>query len=1145
MQKNNHFSFNSIRVIFMVFILTFIVFSNANHVFCETEGVNISLKVSVSVYADSYTYTLTSYIDSDSEEHFFSQGNEVFRNQKESPTLLSNEEIKQWAVATASARKSDEFLKNTNVTINLYYLDNDLKETMPDKVETFYIANVTDVYVDDSYIQNAIGSSGDIFEEQIKSFNNIHKDGISFTSYNMRNLVLEFQSEMKSSAKSYNFTKNQKDNGIKGRVTMFALECAMSRELSFNILNDIINSSSPVNGDNIIYGYANGTYTAENLVNDLIPILIQADEEDLVSGATYARGNITDYYLASIGGINGDAISSGSVGAGGLIGSGFLHVLSGTFTPLVRDISNSIAYDVSWGIVDILSKVDESILDFSPSIDRFLGYFGGLNANNEYAEDSQIFNLNKLFFYLGGILALLIFVVTLFKIIINPENLSDEDKNRDIVEIVVRFGIVMLAIYLGRSIISTVYTLSQNIWDWCFVDAGSKFQISRDMDSFVLYKTVSLVTYNYFNIEWSYEVIGVLFNLAIGIIVLKNVLMLFMEAVERYVVSCMLYFAFPTAVSLGVSKSTDNVTKSYFRMLITQIFMLFMNIYFIAGFMILLRNLHMWADSMYGVIFVLAYLKVAQAFDSYLGSLGLSVAHTSGAMGRELFSAGATMMTGLMMLGRLGKTLANGGTKVIGAGLSTGAVLSGKNGNIASRVFNMGENLRQRGMGGILSGARMNAQTQNSFLRAQAMRQGAQGIFKGMLGGTISGNEFNARFGSRQIIDSMLGNGQGIVGEKGYIGNAGANLRSASVSNFGGVINGVTHHGNNISLSDSAGKLSNIADKNNGFSTVRYNGKAIGGTEMYGVTDFNSTRLANMVGQSQTLVKGSLDRATTGEYAMSGVEASFGFDLSKTNRGNAILNGEYGDVTFTVQDNNTIHAVSSDGTDLGYFGSHGATHFASLDDYKVDAVAKCDIDQFNSLYSGELNGECIGMINREMLDNPAIVDSVTWDADSSIPLGRIDEIDDKIAETVDDFEKTTAFAVVSDMGAMDETVKYAHQPMYDTDARWEEYYADGVLDKDGNLCKVTPDDRKEFESFVSNISVLEEERVQCSNQAQAIDELFGANTGKLNAEGDCDVVVIKDYNGDIHLYEGHSRLVSEDDGAQKSSTVFRELKPIE
>lgn len=142
-------------------------------------------------------------------------------------------------------------------------------------------------------------------------------------------------------------------------------------------------------------------------------------------------------------------------------------------------------------------------------------------------------------------------------------------------------------------------------------------------------------------------VIGTIILLILLIGLGWNYFKLLLESVERYIVVGVLCYTSPLAFAMGGSKTTNQVFKSWCRMVGSQLLLLVLNVWFLRAFNSSVGqfvanggaltsgtgNIFLW------MFCALAFLKTAQKFDSYLASMGLSVAQTGGSMGMEMIMA--------------------------------------------------------------------------------------------------------------------------------------------------------------------------------------------------------------------------------------------------------------------------------------------------------------------------------------------------------------------------------------------------------------------------------------------------------------------------------------------------------------------------
>ncbi len=180
------------------------------------------------------------------------------------------------------------------------------------------------------------------------------------------------------------------------------------------------------------------------------------------------------------------------------------------------------------------------------------------------------------------------------------------------------------------------------------------------------------------------SVVGLILLLILEIALGWNYFKLLLETVERYVVVGVLCYTSPLAYAMGASKATSNVFKSWCRMVGSQLLLLVLNVWFLRAF-----NSSMGQfmgnggalSSGHGSIFLwlfcaLAFLKTAQKFDSYLASIGLSVAQTGSSMGMEMLMA-ARVLTGIGGGAKSAGSMFRGGSTATGTGAASAGFAAG------------------------------------------------------------------------------------------------------------------------------------------------------------------------------------------------------------------------------------------------------------------------------------------------------------------------------------------------------------------------------------------------------------------------------------------------------------------------------------
>lgn len=180
------------------------------------------------------------------------------------------------------------------------------------------------------------------------------------------------------------------------------------------------------------------------------------------------------------------------------------------------------------------------------------------------------------------------------------------------------------------------------------------------------------------------SVVGLLLLIILEISLGWNYFKLLLETVERYIVVGVLCYTSPLAFSMGASKTTAPVFKSWCRMVGSQLLLLVMNVWFLRGFNSSMGQfignggaLSTGQGSIFLWLFcALAFLKTAQKFDSYLAAMGLNVAQTGSSMGMELLMA-ARVISGVGSGARSAGSVFKGGSTATGTGAAANDFAAG------------------------------------------------------------------------------------------------------------------------------------------------------------------------------------------------------------------------------------------------------------------------------------------------------------------------------------------------------------------------------------------------------------------------------------------------------------------------------------
>ena len=291
------------------------------------------------------------------------------------------------------------------------------------------------------------------------------------------------------------------------------------------------------------------------------------------------------------------------------------------------------------GIIDWVARTVTSVMDAVSGL--FLNALGtDMTAMEEYFPFvSEAFTIMQ---YTAWALLFLIVVWQLFKTFGGPITEGEEPWG-----LVLKGGLFALLIYFAKPIFLYVLEIARAPYT-----ALMDLSLSKEAFSFAGVENVlknGLVQY-----VSNMSVVGALLQIILLIALGWNYFKLLLEVVERYVVVGILCYTSPLAYSMGASKSTSQVFKSWCRMVGSQLLLLVMNVWFLRAFNTSVAqycinggalsngrgNIFLW------LFCAIAFLKTAQRFDSYLASIGLNVAQTGTGMGMELLMA-ARVVTGL------------------------------------------------------------------------------------------------------------------------------------------------------------------------------------------------------------------------------------------------------------------------------------------------------------------------------------------------------------------------------------------------------------------------------------------------------------------------------------------------------------------
>lgn len=315
------------------------------------------------------------------------------------------------------------------------------------------------------------------------------------------------------------------------------------------------------------------------------------------------------------------------------------------------------------GIVNWISSIVTSLMDAVSGL--FLNALGtNMTAMEEYFPFlTKAFTVMQ---YTAWALLFLITVWQLFRVFGGPITEAENPwallARSSLFALLIGYAkpIFMLTLDIARAPYTALMDITMTSEDFTF--AGVEAALSNGLTTII-----SVVS-----------VVGLLLLVILEIALGWNYFKMLLETVERYIVTGVLCYTSPLAFAMGGSKATNNVFKSWCRMVGSQLLLLVMNVWFLRGFNSSMGQFIGNGGALsngQGSIFLwlfcaLAFLKCAQKFDSYLVSIGLNVAQTGSSMGMELLMA-ARVISGVSGGARSAGSVFRGGSAAA-AGTSAG-----------------------------------------------------------------------------------------------------------------------------------------------------------------------------------------------------------------------------------------------------------------------------------------------------------------------------------------------------------------------------------------------------------------------------------------------------------------------------------------
>ena len=221
-------------------------------------------------------------------------------------------------------------------------------------------------------------------------------------------------------------------------------------------------------------------------------------------------------------------------------------------------VTPSLEGTVTWGasvIYDIFAFLTGNFAaNFSPTSDILYKLL--LTTRN-----SDMFNF---FYTLGYILTIVVFGISFFVICVGG---IFENKN-NIIELIIRMFIAIVSVALSRKILDRIAEFADELYQILFSQLTSD-RVYTDADlSFLNAQGIGD------------QIWGLLLGIILLIAFIIEYVKLMLEIMERYIVVELLKIFAPTVSGLIVSRTTSQVFVNYYRMYLSQLFLLLMNVFF-------------------------------------------------------------------------------------------------------------------------------------------------------------------------------------------------------------------------------------------------------------------------------------------------------------------------------------------------------------------------------------------------------------------------------------------------------------------------------------------------------------------------------------------------------------------------------------
>lgn len=234
-----------------------------------------------------------------------------------------------------------------------------------------------------------------------------------------------------------------------------------------------------------------------------------------------------------------------------------------------------------------------------------------------------------MFVYLGYGIMMLIFVFQLLKNFGIPIGIQAEDP----IKLTFKIGLFWGLIIYSKDILDELLAMFTTPLD-IFTNTDLPFSTMDVMDIVL-------------GILRAATGIGAIVEIILTLVLAWQFIKLLLETIERYIVLCFVVYAAPIALAVGPFESTNQIFKSWCRLLASQMLLILLNVWSIrlfSSFFAYGLSSYSGAEFIIAFLVGMAFLKFAQKIDTLLRIVGLNTASTGGGLGSSIGGLVATTM---------------------------------------------------------------------------------------------------------------------------------------------------------------------------------------------------------------------------------------------------------------------------------------------------------------------------------------------------------------------------------------------------------------------------------------------------------------------------------------------------------------------